>query len=128
MLGDTGQCVVYEQRPLVCRTQGHALRYPAGFVPEGAVRARAVRVSPAGGPARLETHEQDGGGASGEITFCPLNYTAKPPEAADVLDAERVDQLLALVNHRYALAHEVPGETRTAISELAQEADMLGCP
>jgi Fe-S-cluster containining protein len=112
MLESSGECCVYEQRPLVCRTQGHALRYPPGFVPEAAVRARTR-----GGASA----------AAGEITYCPLNYTAAPPLAADVLDAERVDQLLAVVNHRFANARDVPGEIRVAISELAQEADMLGC-
>jgi Fe-S-cluster containining protein len=113
MLDEGGQCAVYESRPLVCRTQGHALRYPPGFVPEEAVRARA-----SGG----------GGAPAGEITYCPLNYTQAAPLAADVLDAERVDQLLAVVNHRFAGALGSPGMTRVAISELAREADMLGCP
>ena len=79
-------------------------------------------------PTSAKHGEQHKGADSGEITYCPLNYTAKAPEAADVLDAERVDQLLAVVNHRFAIVQEIPGETRTAISELAQEADMLGCP
>lgn len=112
MLSDAGQCTVYEHRPLVCRTQGHALRYPVGFVPEAAVRARASAA---------------GGASAGEITYCPLNYTAAPPRAADVLDAERVDQMLAIVNHRFATTRGMQSETRTAIGELAQEADMLGC-
>jgi hypothetical protein len=107
MLGADGRCGVYEARPLVCRTQGHALRYPPGFVPESAVRSR-VR--------------------DGEVTHCPLNYTEAAPASPDVLDAERVDQLLALVNHRHALALGVAPDTRTAISQLAAEADMLGWP
>jgi len=109
MLDDDGRCAVYAQRPLVCRTQGHALRYPAGFVPASAVRARTAN-------------------EAGEITCCPLNYTNEPPAPPDVLDAERVDQLLAIVNHRFATAEHIPPEARTAISELAREADMLGCP
>src|SRR5690606_31607050 len=40
MLDDDGSCTVYTHRPLVCRTQGHALRYPAGFIPQQAVRGR----------------------------------------------------------------------------------------
>ncbi|MFT3923612.1 MAG: YkgJ family cysteine cluster protein [Myxococcales bacterium] len=113
MLSDDGQCAVYAQRPLVCRTQGHALRYPPGFVPAGAVRARTSGAASS---------------SAGEITYCPLNYTEQAPGAADVLDAERVDQLLAIVNHRFALARGVSAEQRTSISELAQGADMLGCP
>lgn len=94
MLED-GRCVIYEARPLVCRTQGHALRYPAGTLPEEAIRARA--------PA-------------GEVTWCPLNYTERAPGAADVLDAERVDVLLALVNRR---ASDRPLE-RTPLTVLAR--------
>jgi Fe-S-cluster containining protein len=79
MLEGDGRCAIYEARPLVCRTQGHALRYPPGTLPESAVRAT---------------------GASAEVTWCPLNYTEQGPAAEDVLDAERVDVLLALVNRR----------------------------
>lgn len=73
------RCVVYEARPLVCRTQGHALRYPSGTLPADAVRAR---------------------GEGSEVTWCPLNYRGNAPRAADILDAERVDVLVALVNRR----------------------------
>src|SRR4051794_27322245 len=38
MLEEDGGCAVYSARPLVCRTQGHALRYPPGFIPVSAVR------------------------------------------------------------------------------------------
>ena len=33
MLEEDGACAVYEARPLVCRTQGLALRYPPGPFP-----------------------------------------------------------------------------------------------
>jgi Fe-S-cluster containining protein len=104
MLAADGRCDVYEARPLVCRTQGHALRYPSGFVPVEAVRAKS---------------------AAGEVTHCPLNFVARAPEPADVLDAERVDQILALVNHRFAHARGLDGAQRTSLSELAAEADVL---
>lgn len=107
MLADDGRCDVYEARPLVCRTQGHALRYPSGFVPAEAVRSRS---------------------AAGEVTHCPLNFTGRAPDAADVLDAERVDQLLALVNHRHALARGTDPGQRTELSVLAAEADVLERP
>jgi uncharacterized protein len=106
LLDEHGACEVYEDRPLVCRTQGHALRYPAGFIPVEAVRARV---------------------STGELAYCPLNYTDAPPRAPDVLDAERVDALLAVVNLRYARAHDLAPEQRQPISALAAEADMLGC-
>lgn len=76
---DRDRCVIYEARPLVCRTQGHALRYPRGTIPEAAVRASAP---------------------DSDVTCCPLNYRERAPHPEDVLDAERVDVLLALVNRR----------------------------
>ncbi|HEY8428431.1 MAG TPA: YkgJ family cysteine cluster protein [Sandaracinaceae bacterium] len=94
MLED-GRCVIYEARPLVCRTQGHALRYPAGTLPPDAVRASVP---------------------GGEVTWCPLNYAERPPAPADVLDAERVDVLLALVNRR---ASDRP-LARTPLAQLAR--------
>jgi Fe-S-cluster containining protein len=100
LLEDDGSCAVYAARPLVCRTQGHALRYPADFVPEAAVRLRTK---------------------GGVVTWCPLNYTGAPPQAEDVLDAERVDQILALVGHRRAASAAAAAE-RTSLSELAARA------
>ena len=60
LLEDDGSCAVYAVRPLVCRTQGHALRYPPDFVPEAAVRLRT---------------------RTGDVTWCPLNYTDAPRAA-----------------------------------------------
>lgn len=82
LLDESGQCSAYEARPLVCRTQGLALRYPAGTVPVEAVMASAA------------------GGA--EVTWCPLNFADGPPAPEEVLDAERVDVMLALINRRVA--------------------------
>jgi hypothetical protein len=107
MLEADGACAVYEGRPLVCRTQGHALRYPSGLIPADAITAR---------------------GARGDITHCPLNYTNAAPRPEDILDAERVDQILALVNHRHALAQGKEPQTRIALSALAAEADVLEPP
>jgi Fe-S-cluster containining protein len=98
MLEPDGRCAVYEHRPLVCRTQGHALRYPAGFIPEAAVRART---------------------SGGDIAHCPLNFTHAAPRGEDVLDAERVDEILSIVGRRFALAHDTDGDARFALSELA---------
>ena len=71
---------------------------PHGLIPPSALRARA-------------------GGA--DVTWCPLNYQAAPPGAQDVLDAERVDQILALVNHRYAAERGLEPLERVALSALA---------
>lgn len=97
MLEDDGSCVIYAYRPLVCRSQGHALRYPAGFVSEQAVRARS---------------------AQGDVTWCPLNYTERGPEREDVLDAERVDQILAVVTQRHVVRPE-DALRRASLSDLA---------
>ena len=106
MLDEDGSCAIYEHRPLVCRTQGHALRYPRGLVPVAAIRAKV---------------------GQGTVTYCPLNYQDAPPTGPDVLDAERVDQILAVVSHRFAESSgEDPGQ-RTAISQLAAESHVLAC-
>lgn len=102
MLSPDGSCVIYGDRPLVCRTQGYALRYPAGFIPQAAVHSRST---------------------AGEVTYCPLNFTAAAPDAPDVLDAERVDQLLALVNHRFAHARGLGSLIRHSVSDVAAHAD-----
>lgn len=104
MLDDDGRCGVYEARPLVCRTQGHALRYPSGVIPAESVTRKT---------------------ANGDVTWCPLNYDVRAPHAEDVLDAERVDQILAVVAERHEAAHGVPRHTRYALSALAAERDVL---
>lgn len=76
MLDADGACDVYPARPLVCRTQGLPLGYPAGVVPEATVRFRVRAL---------------------EVVCCPLNFTAQEPAPADVLDAGRVDAMHALV-------------------------------
>jgi hypothetical protein len=93
MLGPEGACAVYEARPLVCRSQGLALRYPAGTMRPDAVRAEA----------------EDGS----EVTWCPLNYRERPPAPSEVLDAERVDVLLALLTRR-----DRPHAPRRALREV----------
>jgi Fe-S-cluster containining protein len=77
MLEDDGACAIYAARPLVCRTQGHALRYPRESLPQETVFAVSD---------------------DGEITWCPLNYTQRAPASEDVLEATRIDELLARVN------------------------------
>lgn len=76
MLDDEGRCEIYAARPLVCRTQGLPLGYPGGVVPATTVRFRTRTL---------------------EVVCCPLNFTEDEPEERDVLDAARVDTMLALV-------------------------------
>jgi uncharacterized protein len=98
MLEPDGSCAVYEQRPLVCRTQGFALRYPVGFIPAAAVRART---------------------ATGEVTHCSLNFVERAPPADAVLDAERVDAILSIVSQRFSSEHQLDPDVRHALSRLA---------
>jgi Fe-S-cluster containining protein len=79
MLEEDGACAIYSARPLVCRTQGHALLYPKGTIPEEGVYGTAK---------------------SGEITWCPLNYTEGKPKSEDVLQAGLIDAGLAQINRR----------------------------
>lgn len=87
------RCVIYPVRPLVCRSQGLPLAYPADLVPAAALRFAA----------------RDGRA----VVCCPLNFAADAapatvdpptPGAADILDAERIDVLLALLNRRFVAA------------------------
>lgn len=100
LLDEDGACAAYEARPLVCRTQGHALRYPEGVIPIEAVSRKT---------------------ANGDVTWCPLNYDASEPNSEDVLDADRVDQILAVVAERHVLAHHLVRHERHALSALAAE-------
>lgn len=94
-----GRCAVYASRPLVCRTQGLPLRYPSGLIPIEAIRSGSR-------------------GAGDELTWCPLNFVERRPAAADVLDAARLDTMLALSNR------DAGGEggRRTSLADLGREA------
>jgi hypothetical protein len=115
-LEDDGRCAAYMGRPLVCRTQGLPLRYPDGVIPEAAVRARA----------------KDKGDP---LTWCPLNFEERAPRPEDVLDAARVDTMLALSNREYAARVKASNtgkhaegdpERRTSLLDLAREFAFLG--
>jgi hypothetical protein len=101
MLGDDGRCAIYEARPLVCRTQGLPLRYPPGFVPADAIGLRL--------------------GEHGDVTWCPLNFTDASPRGEDVLDAELVDRLLAVVNRRWVAGRGGDPLERRALRAIAAE-------
>lgn len=97
-LDEAERCAIYPARPLVCRSQGLPLAYAPDLVPAEALRFRA----------------RDGRA----VVVCPLNFSAPPtsdpdappapaayaPGAADILDAERIDRILALLNHRFVTA------------------------
>ncbi len=99
MLASDGSCDIYEARPLVCRTQGHALAYPPDVIPVDAVRARA----------------------GGDVTWCPLNYPDAPPDGADVLNVEVLDRLLFIVNQRFAEPRGLSSENRESLTAIAAE-------
>lgn len=107
MLRRDDTCAIYAARPLVCRTQGLPLSYAADLVPLQAVRWRG----------------QDGRA----IVCCPLNFAGdgdgdergRVPTRAEILDAERVDLLLATLNQRYAAAVGQAPTLRTSLLRLA---------
>ena len=94
---------VYAARPLVCRTQGLALLYPANTLPVNAIRFRHPR---------------------GEVAACPLNYTeaegttSKEPAPGEVLDAGRLDEALATVNRAWCDASGTDPLARTDLREI----------
>lgn len=94
-----GECSIYPARPLVCRTQGLPLLYPPDVVPAEAVMASA---------------------GEGEVTWCPLNFTESAPDGEDVLDAGRLDEMLALINRRF-VGERDEALARVPLEELARE-------
>lgn len=76
-LDEDGRCATYASRPLVCRTQGLPMRYD-----EGLSEAETFGRSDANEP----------------LTWCPLNFTLRPPKSNDVLDASRLNLMIALSN------------------------------
>lgn len=103
MLRDDDTCAIYAARPLVCRSQGLPLLYPAEVIPEAARRGLS----------------EDGRA----LTICPLNFTRQeaPPARADILDAERVDVLLSLITRQFAAAAQTSSTDRYALADLVKE-------
>lgn len=81
MLDENGSCTIYADRPMICRTQGLALRYPIDFVPEESLSARA----------------SDGSA----LCWCPLCYTESKPNRTAILDAVKIDELLGIIDQGY---------------------------
>jgi len=103
MLDDDDRCAIYEARPLVCRSQGMPLAYPEGVLPVAAVLAKGARDD---GPDR-------------ELTWCPLNFRSRPPEARHVFDAGRVDQVLAQLNRQHCATTGEDPLARISLRSLA---------
>ena len=84
MLGRQG-CTVYEARPLVCRTHGLPIAYTdAPDVPVDALLdAKSV------------------GAERRTLTWCELNFEEHQPAREDVLDGDRLNQALAMVNRAF---------------------------
>ena len=55
----------------------------------------------------------------GDATWCPLNFGERMPAGEDVLDAELVDRLLAVVNQRFSSSAGVDAMARVAMRDLA---------
>ncbi|MEO0326216.1 MAG: YkgJ family cysteine cluster protein [Myxococcota bacterium] len=109
-LGESGECTVYDDRPLVCRSQGLALSYALEAqadlpdVPLAALRGRA--------------------GEKG-VVACPLNYGEGLPGGEYVLDADRVDEILAQLQLAWARLRALPPLRRVALRELAAGAPAI---
>ena len=93
-------CAVYDARPMVCRTQGLPLAYDEGTIPAERLSARAA----------------DGR----DLTWCPLNYTAGPPAATEIVDAMVIDRGVATLNRAFASVAEEDPMARVSLSELAR--------
>jgi len=99
MLDDASLCSIFPSRPLVCRTQGLPLLYPADFVPADAILVSTPR---------------------GAITACPLNFRTRTPSLEDAVDAARVDAMLALVDRLEGERSGTPERPRIGMRELAK--------
>jgi len=98
MLGTDGECAIYAHRPMICRTQGLALRYPADLIHPDALSAK--------------------GNDGSDLSWCPLNYVKALPDAPKILDATRVDTVLAQINSMAARDDEQTPTSRTRLRDL----------
>ena len=96
LLNARGECVVYEARPLVCRTHGAPL-----LIPVEALEPRGQGLSEGAG-------EEGGGEPPLALTACELNFTeAGALEGlgeGEWLDVRQLDQALALLSARASQA------------------------
>ena len=100
-LDDGGRCSVYAARPILCRTHGLPL---ATGLPDA--------------PARGALPVLD------DLSVCGLNFTTRPPTRADALDADRLMQVLVVVDRRFrARAGLDDDDARVALRALAADLD-----
>ena len=98
-LDERGDCSIYPVRPVLCRTHGLALKTE----PDRA-RAGGLRV------------------LGDDVEVCALNYQARAPAPAEVLDATRVLMLLVTVDRRYRARVGLPDDdARVALADLADD-------
>jgi|GEM_PF-431645 len=92
-------CTIYEARPVVCRTQGLALRV------DDADEEGLVRFSTTGG----------------KVAACKLNYTERDPGEDEVLDLASMQALLTAVNSKFCMDTGYPDEVRVPLAALAEQ-------
>jgi len=99
-LNEVGACGVYEARPLLCRTHGLPL-ITGGAGDDGAAAGRgALRII-------------------NDASVCELNFTARSPRPAEILDAGRIMALLVTVDRRFRAAAGLDDdESRIPLSAL----------
>ena len=104
-LDGDGRCVVYAARPLLCRTHGLPLRTtaasPAASSKPGS--ARGLRIVD-------------------DVSVCSLNFTGRPPNADEVLDADLLLKLLVTVDRRFRVRAALgDDDSRVALRDLAAD-------
>lgn len=95
-----GACTIYAARPLVCRTHGLPLKMAAGG--DAAARKKTLRVVD-------------------DVSVCDLNFRESAIESEDILDAERIQMLLTVVNARFCTHVGLPSDSRTPLAALADD-------
>jgi len=58
-----------------------------------------------------------------DVAWCDLNFLNRPPKTEDVLDAERINTILAVVNRRWAQERDVDPLERVPLRTLAAGSD-----
>lgn len=103
-----GMCGIYAFRPLLCRTHGLPLRLPDGDL------AKA--------PRSLRVLDED-------TYTCSLNFeSGRSPPPGDVLDAEKLYQLLWVVNARFCARRGIEDPNRRVGLESLLQAHQASLP